>query len=244
MSIEPKHLTIERRVRYAVLEAPEPPATEIWFVLHGYNQLAHRFLRYFRPIHQGARCIVSAEGLHRQYIDHAARTVGASWMTSEDRQTDIEDYVAYLDRLHARVLDRGGYPPNIRIVALGFSQGVHTLCRWLAFGAARIDRAVLWGETVPPDLDLAKHGGALAAADLQLVVGDDDEFFGAEAVAANEARLSAGRRGVGGTPTRGTGRRQGRRGGSRGGDRVVAHGPGSRGSRGDRSSYRGATRQW
>lgn len=189
MSIEPKYLTIQRRVRYAVLEAPEPPATEIWFVLHGYNQLAHRFLRYFQPIHEGARQIVSAEGLHRQYIDHAARTVGASWMTSEDRQTDIQDYVAYLDLLYARVLDGEKRPENLRIVALGFSQGAHTLCRWLAFGAARIDRAILWGETVPPDLDLAEHGAALSEADLQLVVGDDDEFLGPAAVAAHEARL-------------------------------------------------------
>ncbi|WP_419161154.1 alpha/beta hydrolase [Candidatus Palauibacter sp.] len=194
MSIEPRHMTIERRVRYAVLEPPERPMTEVWFVLHGYNQLAHRFLRYFQPIHTGSRCVVAAEGLHRQYIDHAARRIGASWMTSEDRITDIEDYVAYLDRLHAHILAeesrprRGGSKP-VRIVGLGFSQGVHTLCRWLAFGRARIDRAVLWGSTVPPDLDLAAHGAALSGADLQLVAGDRDEFFDSDAIAAHEERL-------------------------------------------------------
>ena len=53
--------------------------------------------------------------------------------------------------------------------------------------------AVLWGGTVPPDLDLATHGDALRAADLQLVMGEDDEFFGPEAVAAHEARLHAAR---------------------------------------------------
>ena len=194
MVVEPRHMTIERRVRYAVLEPCERPVTEIWFALHGYNQLAHRFLRYFQPIHAGGRCVVAAEGLHRQYIDHESRRVGASWMTSEDRLTDIEDYVRYLDRLHAHVLaeesrQRAGGAAPPRIVALGFSQGVHTLCRWLAFGRARIDRAVLWGSTVPPDLDLAAHADALSAADLHLVFGDRDEYFNSPLIAAHEDRL-------------------------------------------------------
>ncbi len=194
MSVEPRHITIERRVRFGVLEPRVRPVAEIWFALHGYHQLAHRFLRHFRPIHQGARCIIAPEGLHRHYIDHESRRVGASWMTSEDRLTDIGDYVGYLDRLHAHVLSEesrqrpgGSAPP--RIVALGFSQGVHTLSRWLAFGRARIDRAILWGSTVPPDLDLSEHGNTLSAADLHLVVGDEDEYYDRAAIETHEARL-------------------------------------------------------
>lgn len=192
MEIEPRHLTIERRVRYAVLEGRAGEIAQVWFVLHGYNQLAHRFLRAFETIDDGSRRIVAPEGLHRQYIDHGARTVGASWMTSEDRTTDIEDYVAYLDRLYDRTFEEAAIEPAaVEVVALGFSQGVHTLCRWLAFGGSRIDRAVLWGATVPPDLDLEKHGPALAAADLHVVFGGDDEYYGADAVRAHANRLDA-----------------------------------------------------
>ena len=183
-------------MRYAVLEPRTRPVTEIWFALHGYNQLAHRFLRHLHPIHTGGRRLVAAEGLHRQYIDHGARRVGASWMTSEDRRTDIEDYVRYLDRLHAHILDEerepgADGPAPAWIVALGFSQGVHTLCRWLAFGRARIDRAVLWGATVPPDLELAEHGARLAATDLHLACGETDEYYDRDAVEAHERRLRA-----------------------------------------------------
>lgn len=192
MDIEIRHLTIERRARIAVAPGRPGQVAEVWFVLHGYNQLAPRFLRYFETIDDGSRRIVAPEGLHRQYIDHASRAVGASWMTSEDRLTDIGDYVGYLDRLHEHELAESGLDPAAaRVVALGFSQGVHTLCRWVAFGEARIDRAILWGATVPPDLDLEAHGPTLGAADLQLVYGDDDEYYGPDAIRAHEARLSA-----------------------------------------------------
>jgi len=185
------HLTIERRVRYTILEGEAGRVERVWFALHGFQQLAPRFIRRFLPLDDGTRLIVAAEGLHRHYVDHAARTVGASWMTSEDRLTDIDDYVAYLDRLYAHVFAVAGLDPAaVSVVALGFSQGVHTLCRWLAFGNSRIDRAILWGATVPPDLDLEAHGPALAQADLQLVVGDRDEHFDAEAVRAHESRLT------------------------------------------------------
>lgn len=189
MSGETRHITIERRARYAILSGEPGRIREVWFGLHGYNQLAPRFLRPFSGLDDGTRRILAPEGLHRQYIDHATRKVGASWMTSEDRLTDIGDYVAYLDRLHAAALADLGDAADVRVIALGFSQGVHTLCRWVAFGTARIDRAILWGATVPPDLDLAAHGGTLSNADLQLVVGEEDEYFDRAAVEAHEARL-------------------------------------------------------
>lgn len=160
-------------------------------MLHGYGQLAPRFVTSFRPLDDGRRLIVAPEGLHRHYIDHEERVVGASWMTSEDRLTDIEDYVAYLDRLYEAVFREAALDPEAtRVTALGFSQGVHTLCRWLAFGESRVDRAVLWGATVPPDLDLEAHGAALASTELHLVFGGSDEYYGADAIREQEARLS------------------------------------------------------
>lgn len=189
MDIEPQHITIERRVRYAVLEPSSEPVSEVWFALHGYNQLAHRFLRHFQPIHGGGRLIIAAEGLHRQYIDHGARKVGASWMTSEDRLTDIEDYVAYLDLLYEHVFKSRDLRLDVPVHGLGFSQGVHTLYRWVALGISRIDRAILWGGTPPPDLDLVAHRPRLSNASLQLVSGDADEFISEDVIQKHKERL-------------------------------------------------------
>lgn len=180
-------LRAARTARYFTLGSAEG-ATDIWFVCHGYGQLAARFLERFRPIEAGHRCIVAPEGLSRFYLTESPteRRVGASWMTREDRLHEIEDYVRYLNAVYAQVV-RG----KARITALGFSQGSATACRWVAQGSSRIDRLIVWGGEVPPDLDLTEQRVAerLRTAHLTLVYGTGDEFFTPKIIAATETRL-------------------------------------------------------
>jgi len=170
-----------RSARYFTLGSPEDSA-EVWFVCHGYGQLAARFLERFRPIEAKRRCIVAPEGLSRFYLTESPteRRVGASWMTREDRLHEIDDYVRYLDALYSHIS-----PSAARVTALGFSQGTATVSRWAALGSSRIDRLILWGGEVPPDLDLQR----LRVSSLTLVYGTRDQFFTPKVVAANEARL-------------------------------------------------------
>jgi predicted esterase len=176
-------ITVPRTARYFTLGAPER-ARDVWLVCHGYGQLAARFLERFRAVETPERCIVAAEALSRFYLSEnpAERRVGASWMTKEDRLHEIEDYVRYLDAVYAQVASA-----NKSVTALGFSQGTATVCRWAALGSSRIDRLILWGGEVPPDLDLER----LRVPKLTLVYGTRDEFFTPKVVAANEARLRA-----------------------------------------------------
>ena len=140
-------LTTPRTARYFTLGVPER-ANDLWFVCHGYGQLAARFLERFRPIETGQRCIVAPEGLSRFYLSESPseRRVGASWMTREDRLHEIDDYVRYLDAVYGALQPRAA-----KVTVLGFSQGTATACRWAALGSARIDRLILWGGEVPPD---------------------------------------------------------------------------------------------
>jgi predicted esterase len=170
-----------RTARYFTLGQSEN-AAEVWFVCHGYGQLASRFLERFLPIEAAGRCIVAPEGLSRFYLTEnpAERRVGASWMTREDRLHEIDDYVRYLDALYGTIVRA-----QARVTALGFSQGTATVTRWAALGSSRIDRLILWGGEVPPDLDLRR----LRVPTLTLVYGTSDQFFTSKVVAANEARL-------------------------------------------------------
>src|SRR5216117_3374768 len=175
------HFSTPRTARFFTLGSPER-STDLWIVCHGYGQLASRFLERFRPIEAEQRCILAPEGLSRFYLTESPteRRVGASWMTREDRLQEIDDYVRYLDGVYAKIVTR-----DARVTALGFSQGTATVCRWAALRSSRIDRLIVWGGEVPPDLDLKR----LRVPSLTLVYGTRDQFFTPKVVAANEARL-------------------------------------------------------
>jgi predicted esterase len=147
---ERQTITVPRTATYSLLGDPGAVPAECWFVCHGYAQLAHRFLRRFEGLDGPDRWIVAPEGLSRFYVHGSHGLVGASWMTREDRVAEIEDYLGYLDALHARLLSNAAVAP--RIVLLGFSQGCATVSRWAARGAAHPARLILWGEIQAYDL--------------------------------------------------------------------------------------------
>ena len=185
-SPEAHHLRVPRTARYYTLGATEAPR-EVWFVLHGYGQLAAYFIRHFRPLLDGARRIVAPEALSRFYLDEASGRVGASWMTREDRLHEIEDALSYLDVLYDRLAAAGLFAGGAAVHVLGFSQGVATACRWVARGHVPAGRLTCWAGSLPPELDL----DALKEKQLTLVAGTADEYATPERVAGQRQRLEA-----------------------------------------------------
>ena len=51
-------LAVARSARYVTL-GPMAGVREVWFVCHGYGQLATRFLRSFGPLDDGTRLLVA-----------------------------------------------------------------------------------------------------------------------------------------------------------------------------------------
>ena len=183
------HFEVPRTARFYTLGEIEA-ASDVWFVLHGYSMLARNFLKWFEPARAPGRLIVAPEALSRSYFDERkARRVGASWMTKELREAEIEDYVGYLDLLAARIFAGVGQRPRVELH--GFSQGAVTAARWAALGQTAFDRIVLWGGSTPPDLELARLGRAVAGGELQLIVGETDQYLTNELVSAEMQRLEA-----------------------------------------------------
>jgi predicted esterase len=183
------HITVPRTARYITLGEIES-AEEVWFVLHGYSMLAASFLRWFEPVARPGRLLVAPEALSRAYVEEKGiRRVGASWMTKEDRDAEIEDYVRYLDLMGSRVL--AGVPGKPRIEIHGFSQGTATACRWVSFGHLQAERLMLWSGLVPPDLPLDRYGPVLDRNGLELAFGSRDSFIHTADVDREQARLAA-----------------------------------------------------
>ena len=189
--MEAREVAIEvpRTARYYVAGGGDVPPGECWVVLHGYGQLAGRFVRHFAPLAGPARLVVAPEALSRFYLEgrtHAAARVGATWMTREDRLHEIADQRRYLDRVCDDALARwpGAAP---RLVVVGFSQGAATAVRWAGAAARPIDRIIAWAGTLPQELD-AKAAASLAGR-LTMLAGLHDEVTPPDRIREELARL-------------------------------------------------------
>ncbi|MCK6622562.1 MAG: phospholipase [Calditrichaceae bacterium] len=184
------HLTVPRTARYFTLGTPGEHLREVWFVCHGYGQLAEYFLRNFRTLDDGSRLIAAPEALSRFYLTGAFERIGATWMTREDRLNEINDYVNYLDALYERVFSEIRRE-SVKVIAFGFSQGTATVCRWISRGAVKVDRLILWAGQIPPELDLPGQKDIFSRVNLTVVLGTEDQYAKPELVAEQEARLKA-----------------------------------------------------
>ena len=139
--LKPIHISVARTARYYQIGTANPLVRDLWVVCHGFSQLAVDFAVPFQPLEDDSRLIVVPEGLSRFYLDtrpghSAASKVGALWLTREDRDAEIADIVGYLDTLYERILEElaahGVDRDQIRVHALGFSQGGPAVSRWAA----------------------------------------------------------------------------------------------------------------
>jgi predicted esterase len=182
-----KHeIQVAKTARYFTLGNSSANVHEVWFLCHGYAQLASEFLQLFAPLEKPGRLLVAPEGLHRFYRKGGRGEVTASWMTSEDRLSDIEDYTHMLNAVAAEVVKP--LAADVRIVVLGFSQGAATVCRWLNNGHTKASELILWCGFFPPDM---KPVALPTHTRLTLLSASDDRFITPE---ENQAQLDELRR--------------------------------------------------
>lgn len=189
------HITVGRTARYFLNGSPSGSTTDVWFVCHGYGQLASGFIGEFDCIQAPGRLIVAPEALSRFYLQQGEgfhgpdSKIGATWMTREDREAEIADYVEYLDRLYAMVFETVARE-KARVTVLGFSQGGATANRWLTRGRSKADRLIMWGSLLASDRDLNEAATFFRNVELSIVYGTRDKFADTGMIAGYEKLLS------------------------------------------------------
>jgi predicted esterase len=175
--IEEHHIPVQRTARYYTLGTLSEKTRRVWVVLHGYGQLARHFIRRFDVVADEETLVIAPEGLSRFYTDQQAGKVGASWITREERDHEVVDYVAYLDQVLATVLaDRS--LDRFEITLMGFSQGASTVCRWLEKSELlRAKRLVLWAGFFPNGLSDVLRPETVAGMSVEYVYGLDDDYI-------------------------------------------------------------------
>lgn len=170
------HLTVARTARYYMLGTFTDQTRHVWFCLHGFGQLAAYFGRKFTGLLDEQTVVVVPEGLSRLYLDNTYTRIGASWLTREDRDAEISDFVNYLNTLYDQLLSGQSSVP-LHITVLGFSQGAATACRWIDSGHIHVDRLILWAGYFPNGLADLITPTRLAAVETHYIYGLHDELI-------------------------------------------------------------------
>lgn len=185
MEVAEEHIEFLKTGRYFTLGEPGP-GKHLLIALHGYGYLASKFTSKFNQVDLTKYFIVCPEGMHRFYLAGYNGKIGAAWMTKEDRQNDIKDYINYLDTLLSKLKSKNNFKT---ITLLGFSQGGATASRWLALGKHSFDKFILWATVFPPDMPQsynAKFNNSIN----YFVYGNKDEFYNEEKIAHHADELN------------------------------------------------------
>lgn len=178
-------ISIQKTCRYATWGDPEK-AKKLLVALHGYGHLVTYFIRKFQVLNPDDFYVIAPEGPHRFYLDQEHKKVGASWMTKEDRLTDIQDYISILDNVIASGTSQFNFEEKI---LLGFSQGGATASRYIAYGKEKFDAFILWATVFPPDMD-PHYNVKFKSMRNYFVVGNNDEYYQEDAIANHMNKLS------------------------------------------------------
>lgn len=152
MNTEEKHYKTQKTARY-YLSKPHSEINEsikkLIFVIHGYAQLAKDFIQEFEFLNNNETLIIAPEGLSKFY---SKGVIAASWMTKEDRDNEIDDYLFYLEGIANQILSH--LPKKSEeIIVLGFSQGVHTAARFSVCTEMNVSKLILCASDFPQDAD-------------------------------------------------------------------------------------------
>lgn len=169
-------VSVTRTARYFTLGSVQSKTKNIWIVFHGYGQLAEYFIKHFQNLNLNENLIIAPEGLSRFYVEGLTGRVGASWMTKEDRESEVEDQSRYVN---AVIEDCGLQFPseNYRLIVLGFSQGTATAVRWFVNNGIRPDQLILWAGSFPHDINAKDNPTIFKDLSTHFAYGNEDQFL-------------------------------------------------------------------
>jgi len=94
-------------------------------------------------------------------------------MTKEQREDDIKDYIAYLNRLWESLSNKYTFKNK---VLLGCSQGGATASRWHCLGNYNAKQFLLWSAVFPPDMS-KDYCDKFKQSKNYFVFGNKDEYY-------------------------------------------------------------------
>ncbi len=176
--INEHQLEVSIKAPYFTLNELTPQTERIWLAFHGYGQLAKFFIKKFEALDPKKNFVVAPQGLSKYYLEGFYGRVGASWMTKEDRLTEIENQYRYIKS----VLDDIGDISNKQLIYFGFSQGTATMGRFAAWAKMPFQKMIIWAGTFPPDIEPNAFNFLSGNEEIAYFTSKEDPFFKEEMI--------------------------------------------------------------
>ena len=187
MNKQQKQVTYQTTNTYETLNQLTDKTKNIWIVLHGIGYLSKYFIKYFDELRTEENYIIAPQAPSKYYLKNEYKYVGASWLTKENRVSETENVLAYLDAVYAAE----EFPLDCNLIIFGFSQGVSIATRWIASRKIQCNKMILYAggipkELTPQDFDFLNP----KATEVTVIVGDKDQYLTGEVMKYESARIA------------------------------------------------------
>ncbi|MRT16020.1 esterase [Vitellibacter sp. q18] len=146
----------------------------IWMVFHGMGYLSKYFINYFSDLNEAENFIIAPQAPSKYYQDKTFKHVGASWLTRENTQEEIQNVLRYIDAVYKAEVGEGSL--GKQLIVLGFSQGVSIAARWVASRQISCDKMILHSGGIPNELQPADFEFLNKETSVIYLYGNNDQY--------------------------------------------------------------------
>lgn len=183
MSVE-KNITYSFTNTYSTLNELTPKTKYVWFVCHGLGYLSRYFIKYFSVLNSEEHYIIAPQASSKQYLNGKFKHVGASWLTKENTQADMENVHANLNA----IWEAEQIPHDKKVIVMGFSQGVSVASRWLARKKNNCEVLVLYAGKMPREF---KPEDFSQIKNVKAFIGNNDKYINEDIITAEKEYLTS-----------------------------------------------------
>lgn len=175
-----KQISYTTSKSYSTLNTFSSKTKNVWFAFHGMGYLSKYFINYFKELDPEENYIIAPQAPSKYYQDKKFKYVGASWLTKENTTIEKENVLAYVDAVWENECEKW-QNQDIRLIFMGYSQGVSIITRWLAKSKVPCDYLLLHSGAIPKELTSEDFSFLSVDTPVTYLYGNQDEYI-------NEAR--------------------------------------------------------
>lgn len=182
-------MTSEKRVSYTAQNSYSTfghnavKTKNIWLVFHGLGHLSRYFTKHFSILNPEENFVIAPQAPSKYYQGTEYKHVGASWLTKEDTLAETENVMQYVDAVWQKEVSN----TPLRLIVVGYSQGVSIATRWLSSRKIECDHLVLHSGGIPIELKATDFEYLPSETEISLLYGDKDPYI-------NETRVKEEKR--------------------------------------------------